>query len=375
MRKTTREAMVGYGYLVPNFLGFVLFTSFPVVFSLILGFCGWDLLTWPPTFVGFGNFIKLVGFARVAEPLPAYGLLAGFFALLGCLILAIVLLVKLWNRSETTSRFAYRLGAVAVIIALIVAIRYEGAATIAGAWKANDGQFWFFFYNTVFLMLGIPVGMGLSLLLALFMNQKLRGIMIFRTIFFLPHFTAGIAIILLWKWLYNADFGLINSVIEGTFSLVGLKVTGPDWLGDPSWAKPALIMMGLWSGVGGVNMILYLAALQGINPELYEAAAIDGAGRWQKFAAITWPLLSPTTFFITVISMIGGFQGGFQAAFIMTQGGPAGSTTTLSYYIYNNAFVFYKMGYAAAIAWVLFLCVFLVTLINWRYGGRLVHYE
>ena len=168
---------------------------------------------------------------------------------------------------------------------------------------------------------------------------------------------------------------MINSLIEATFSLVGLKVTGPDWLGDPTWAKPALIVMGLWSGVGGINMILYLAALQGINPELYEAAEIDGAGRWSKFWAITWPLLSPTTFFITVVSTIGGFQGGFQAAFIMTQGGPAGSTTTLSYYIHNNAYVFYRMGYAASIAWVLFLCVFVVTVINWRYGGQLDPHE
>ena len=375
MHRPIRDAITGYFYIVPNFLGFVLFTSFPVVFSLILSFCAWDLLTWPPKFVGFGNFMKLVGFTRATEPLPAYGLLVGFFLLLTCLIAAIVTGVRLWNRSETVSRFGYRLGSLAAVIGLIVALRYEGAATFTGAWTANDGQFWFFFYNTMFLMLGIPVGIALSLMLALFMNQKLRGITIFRTIFFLPHFTAGIAIILLWKWLYNADFGLINRVIEAAFSLGGLKVIGPDWLGDPTWAKPALIVMGLWSGVGGINMILYLAALQGINPELYEAAEIDGAGHWNKFWAITWPLLSPTTFFITVVSTIGGFQGGFQAAFIMTQGGPAGSTTTLSYYIYNNAYVFYRMGYAASIAWVLFLCVFVVTVINWRYGGRLVHYE
>ena len=374
MRRATREALGGYLYLVPNFFGFLLFVSFPVIFSFILAFCDWSLLT-RPRFVGLGNFARLIWFRRVADSGEAYPLLIGFFVLVGLLIAAILLVIKFWNRTETAWRFAYRFGFLAAIVALFVALRYLGEETFAKAWQANDPDFWYFFYNTIYLMGGIPVGIAMSLALALVMNQKLRGIVFFRTIFFLPNFTAGVAVLMLWKWLYQTDFGLINGIIEGAFSLVGLQVKGPNWLGDPFWAKPALIIMGLWSGVGGMNMILYLAGLQNINPELYEAAEIDGAGRWDKFRHITWPMLSPTTFFIVVMSTIGGFQGGFMAAFIMTAGGPANSTTTLSYYIYNNAFTFFRMGYAATIAWFLFLCVFAATLINWRYGGKLVHYR
>ena len=122
-------------------------------------------------------------------------------------------------------------------------------------------------------------------------------------------------------------------------------------------------------------MILYLAALNGIPKTLYEAAEIDGAGGWHKFWAITFPLITPTTFFISIMSIIGGFQGGFMSAYIMTGGGPAGATTTINYYIYNNAYQWFKMGYASSIAWFLFLVILGVTMINWRYGGRVVHYD
>lgn len=130
------------------------------------------------------------------------------------------------------------------------------------------------------------------------------------------------------------------------------------------------MLMGLWGAMGGVNMLLYLAALQGIPAELYEAAEIDGAGRFRKFVSLTVPLLAPTNFFIFVMSVISGFQGGFDAAFVLTQGGPAGSTTTLSYYIYNHAFVWFNMGYAAAIALVLFALVLAITALNWKFGGK-----
>ncbi|MCK4271387.1 sugar ABC transporter permease, partial [bacterium] len=166
----------------------------------------------------------------------------------------------------------------------------------------------------------------------------------------------------------NPDFGLFNTFLAN----IGIK--GPDWLSSITWAKPALIIMGLWGAIGGYNMILYLAALKGVPPELYEAADIDGASRWQKFRHVTWPMITPTTFFIFIMAVIGGFQGYFMAAYIMTGGGPAGATTTMSYYIYNNAFQWFKMGYAASIAWFLFILVFIATLINWKYGGKLVHY-
>lgn len=154
-----------------------------------------------------------------------------------------------------------------------------------------------------------------------------------------------------------------------------IGITGPAWLQHETWAKLSLMLMGLWGGIGGANMILYLAALQGIPQHLYEAAEIDGANFWQKFRHITIPMISPTTFFIFIMSVIGGFQGGFQNAYLMTRGGPGNATTTLEYYIYNNAFVWFWMGKASAIAWFLFVVIFIVTLFNWKYGGKKVQYS
>ena len=237
-----------------------------------------------------------------------------------------------------------------------------------GQTKMNDPEFWKYLGNTLFLMMAIPINMAGAMFLAIVLNQKIRGRVLFRTIFFLPTICAGVGVMLLWKWIYNPEFGLLNYLL----SLVGIK--GPLWLQSYHLAKPSLMLMGLWSGIGGTSMVLYLAGLQGISPELYEAAEIDGANAWQKFAHITYPMLMPTTFFIFITSVIGGFQGGFESAYVMTGGGPAGATTTISYYIYNHAFQWFNMGYAATIAVVLFGLVLLVTLLNWRYGGRRVQY-
>lgn len=239
--------------------------------------------------------------------------------------------------------------------------------TVEG-WKATDFYFWYALWNTVFYMFFIPVSMGLSLILALLLNRRLRGVTVFRTIYFLPTVCSGVAIAILWRWLYNPDFGLINYLL----GKIGIK--GPPWLASTKWAKPAIAIMGLWAGVGGYNCVLYLAALQGVPRDLYDAAAVDGANPWQRFRYVTWPSISPTTFFIFVMSVIGGFQGGFMQAYIMTGGGPAFSTTTIDYYIYNNAYEWFKMGYASSIAWVLFFMVFIVTLINWKYGQKAVQY-
>ncbi len=235
-------------------------------------------------------------------------------------------------------------------------------------WRPNDFYFWYAFWNTIFYMFFIPIQMGLSLLMALLFNRKVKGVVIFRTIYFLPTVCSGVAIAILWRWLYNPDFGLINYLL----SKIGIQ--GPQWLASTKWAKPAIAIMGIWAGLGGYNTVLYLAALQGVPRDLYEAAMVDGANPWQRFRYVTWPTLSPTTFFIFIMSVIGGFQGGFMQAYLMTGGGPAFSTTTINYYIYNNAYVWFKMGYASAIAWILFIFVFAVTLINWRFGGRRVQY-
>jgi multiple sugar transport system permease protein len=238
-----------------------------------------------------------------------------------------------------------------------------------GRLVAKDPRFWQYLYNTLFLMLGIPLTMAGSLGLAIVLNRRMRFAVALRTIYFIPSMCVPIAVFLLWKWLLDGDYGLLNHL------LARVGIAGPSWLASPSWAKPAIILVGVWAGIGGYNMILYLAGLQNIPRDLYEAATIDGAGTWQQFRHITWPMLTPTTFFILVMSVIGGFQGGFEAAYMMTRGGPAGSTTTIGYYIYNQAYEWFNMGYAAAISWVLFVLVLGMTLLNWKYGGRRVHYH
>ncbi len=247
-------------------------------------------------------------------------------------------------------------------------VRLLGWHREGGAWLANDPQFWKYLGNTFFFMLAIPINMAGSMFLAIILNQKIHGRAFFRTTFFLPSICAGVAVMLLWKWLYNPEFGVIN------YLLAKIGIEGPRWLRDYYWAKPAIMIMGSWAAIGGTNMILYLAGLQGIPRQLYEAAEIDGANGWHKFRYITYPALMPTTFFIFITSVIGGFQGGFEAAYVMTGGGPAGATTTVSYYIYNHAFQWFNMGYAASISVVLFAIVLVVTLINWKYGGKKVEY-
>ena len=182
-------------------------------------------------------------------------------------------------------------------------------------WVLGDPEFWYYAFNTLFLMLGLPLSMAASLFLAILLNRRFRGIAVFRMVYFLPSICAGVAIFLLWKWIFNPDIGLFNSIIRNLGSVLGQTWDGPLWLASTTWAKPALIIMGLWMSMGGYNMVLYLAALQSIPPELYEAADIDGAGSWRKFWHITWPLISPTTFFILIMGIIAGLQGGFEQAY------------------------------------------------------------
>ena len=160
----------------------------------------------------------------------------------------------------------------------------------------------------------------------------------------------------------------MNQGLEAIFDSLGVALLPPSWLAEILWAKPAIMAMGIWIFIGGQNMLLYLAALSNVPQELLEASEVDGASRWQRFRHVTWPMLAPTTFFISIVSVIGGLQGGFEQARVMTNGGPAGSTTTLSFYIYNKMFNDLDMAYAAAISWVLFAVIFVATAFNWRYG-------
>ena len=329
MRANSRRDLASaLGFLLPNFLGFLAFTAGPVLFSLVVSFTNWNLQrTVPFQFTGLANFVDL----------------------------------------------------------------------------AHDTQFWLYFVNTGYMMLGMPIAIGGSLFLAILLSQKLRGIVVYRTLFYLPSFTSGVALMILWKALYNPDFGPINALVTDmvrsfhlnvlSHALGGGNIVPPQWLlstrnilglevervamGLKQWglgARDALVIMGIWTGIGGNNMLLYLAALTNIPQELYEAAQIDGAGKWAIFKNVTWPQLAPTTFFIVVMSFIGGLQGGFDQARVMTSGGPAGTTTTLSYYIYTKAFEEFQMGYASAISWVLFIVIFVVTIVNWKFGSKEMNY-
>ena len=256
---------------------------------------------------------------------------------------------------------------------LFTAPRYVGLANFVdllgfhrddGRWVPNDPRFWKFTGNTLFLMLAVPVQIAASLGLALLLNRGVPGRTFFRTLYFLPTICMGVGVYVLWQWLLNPEAGPVN------WLLARVGVRGPDWLKSYEWAKPGLMLMGLWAAAGGTNMVLYLAGLQGVSPELVEAATLDGAGPAARFRHVTWPHLMPTTFFILIMSLIHGFQGGFDAAYIMTRGGPDGATTTVSYYIFQQGFRWFHMGYAAAISVVLFALILVFTALTWRYGRQ-----
>jgi multiple sugar transport system permease protein len=287
-----QETIAGYLFLLPNILGFLVFSSIPVLATFSISLLDWDLIR-APRFVGIDNYVKLL---------------------------------------------------------------------------TDDVLFRKVLLNTAYYVVGtVPAGVILSLLLALAMNANVRGIAIFRAIFFIPVISASVAVAMMWRWLYNTDFGLIN------LALASIGVKGVPWLSSTAWAMPAVIIMAVWKTLG-YNMVIFLAGLQSIPIHLHEAAAIDGANGYQRFRHITLPLLAPTTFFVLVISGISSFQV-FDLAFVLTKGGPGDATNTMVMYIYAQAFQFFHMGYAASIAWVLFAIIFAVTLLQHQLQKRWVHYE
>ncbi len=291
LKMSTHEAIWGYVFLMPWILGMIFFVGGPIIASLVLAFCKWDLIT-PPQFVGMDNFIKIM----------------------------------------------------------------------------SDPKFWKSLYNTFYYTIfAVPIGIVGSIIVALLMNQKWKSVRLLRTIYYLPSVTAGVASAIIWMWLFNPDFGLIN------YFLGKLGIKGPLWLASEEWSKPALIIMSLW-GVGG-NMIIYLAGLQGIPRQLYEAAEIDGANIFQKFWNITLPMLSPVIFFNLIMSIVWSFQI-FTQVYVMTQGqgGPADSTLVLVLYIYQKAFKFHQMGYASALAWILFIIILIATMLQFKFS-KWVYYE
>jgi multiple sugar transport system permease protein len=232
----------------------------------------------------------------------------------------------------------------------------------------QDPLFWKSLGNTaIYVLFAVPIGLTGSLLIALLLNQKVRGMPFFRTAFYLPSLVPAVASSLVWMWVFHPDSGILNY----TLSLIGIK--GPAWLLDPKTALASLIVMSLW-GIGGGRMIIFLAGLQGIPDDLYEAASLDGAKGWAVFRHVTLPMLSPTIFFNLILGIIGSFQV-FTSAFVMTGGGPNNATMMYVLYLYNNAFRYFKLGKASAMAWVLFAILLVFTMIQFKNAAKWVYYE
>src|SRR5207302_6582787 len=265
----------GWLCALPWIVGFIVFTGGPILFSIVISFCDYDILH-PARLIGFNNY----GWLLTKDPL---------------------------------------------------------------FWKAT--------WNTLYMFIGIPLGMVLGLGIAMLLNLKVRGVAVWRTFFYLPSIVPIVASSILWIWIFNPQIGLLNNV------LAAFGIHGPNWLQDEHTSKLALILMGLWSAGGG--MIIWLAGLKGISASYYEAAALDGANAWQRFRTITLPLLTPYIFFNLIMGLIATLQI-FTQSFIMTQGGPIDSTLFYAYHLFNNAFRFLQMGYAGALGWFLFLAVYVL---------------
>lgn len=228
-------------------------------------------------------------------------------------------------------------------------------------------EFWSVLSNTALYTLGtVPLNMVIALAAAYVLNKRIIGRRILRTAFFLPVVMSPVAAAVIWRWVYEPNFGLLNYVLSA------FGIPSVNWLNDPTAAMFALILMGVWKSFG-VNLVLFSAGLQGIPEQYYEAAQIDGAGKVRQFWNITLPLLSPTTFFILVMSIISSFQV-FDTVYVLTSGGPLGSTKVLVFYLYENAFKYFEMGYASAVAYLLFALVFVLTLVQVKYLRGSVHY-
>lgn len=249
---------------------------------------------------------------------------------------------------------------------LLTRPRFVGLANFRQLFT-SDSLFWQSLkVTTIYAVAAVLLGVAFGLFLALLLNAPIRGLRWYRTAYYMPSVLSGVAVALLWSWLFSPDLGLLN------YALQKVGVHGPDWLGQPQWALPALVIMSLW-GVGS-GAIIYLAGLQGIPTELYEAAQMDGAGALNRFWRVTLPLMTPVLFFQVVVGIIGALQT-FTQAYVMTSGGPNNATLFFVLYLYQNAFQYFRMGYAAALAWVLFAYILVLTIIVFRSSRFWVYYE
>ncbi|HWO53701.1 MAG TPA: sugar ABC transporter permease [Paenibacillus cookii] len=291
--RNSRSEKAGYLFILPWFLGLLLFTLGPMVFSLILSFSKWDIITGISSieFVGLDNFKAIFHDELFYQSLKV---------------------------------------------------------------------------TFIFALVSVPLYQIVSILIALLLNMRTRGMKLFRLIYFMPSVIPAVAVSMMWIMIFNPEYGILNR------ALAWFGIEGPAWLQDPSYALGALIVMGIW-GVGN-TIIIYLSGLQGVPEELYEAAQLDGAGPLRRFASVTVPMISPTIFFNLIMGIIGGFQY-FTQAFVMTNGGPLNSTLFYNLYLYNKAFVSFEMGYASALSWILFAIILLFTLIVIRSSSMWVYYN
>jgi len=243
---------------------------------------------------------------------------------------------------------------------------WTGAANFAGL--ARDEVFWISLANTgLYALMALPFGMAVAITLAILLNAKVRGMTVYRTIFFLPSLVPTIPLAVLWLWVFNGEHGILNWALGA----VGIK--GPNWLGDPNWSKPALALLAVWGA--GHAIVIYLAGLQDVPLEMYEAADLDGATWWSKTRHVTLPMLSPVILFNGIMGIIGTLQV-FAEPYVMFPGGsPARSTYFYTMYLFDNAFRYHKMGYACAMGWIMFLIILGLTLLALRLSERHVHYQ
>lgn len=338
--KTSHEQMLnGYLFLSPNLLGFLFFFAGPLILSFYTSFTNWDAFG-TRDWVGLDNYATILDLnierlQRPDQPLQE------------------VMDVTIYSELST-----FNIGQNHFVI---------GAA---------DKLFWLSLKNTLtFALISVPLSTIIALLLANLLNSKLPGMKIFRAIYFLPSIAAVVGIALVWQWLYNATVGYINyfiTIISTTFGTVDPQIR---WLSESQTALIAIIIVSLWQTIG-FNTVLFLAGLQTIPGEMYEAATIDGAGKWAQFRHVTIPLLAPTTFFVVSTTTIQALQV-FEQVFILTNpvGGPNNATLTLTVYLYQNGFQFFKQGYGSAIAWLLFVVIFGITLAQFRRQQQNTIYE
>ncbi len=364
-----KELLAASGFLLPNFIGFLIFMAFPVGLSFYMSFTNWSLKkSVPLEFTGFSNYVDLISDGKFWFYLynTVYFMFGIPFAVFGSLVAASLLVDDMLIKR--------------------VSRRIKMAATMAIVGLITCG--WLF-------LAGAP---DWALLLALVYAGAFFGILFgsdtYRTMLYIPNFASGVATIILWMQIFNPHYGLLNGAIDAVFGFLGLHPELPTWLtstknllgflplpnlfsngGFGLGAREAIMIMTFWMGIGGNNIILYIASIANIPSSLYEAAEVDGAGALSKFWHITIPSVAATTFFISVMATIGGIQGGFANARIMTKGGPAGITTTLSYYIFTAGFEELRLGYASAVSWVMFAIIFTLTMLNWKYGNRQNEYQ